>query len=84
MARECRKLICEAPDDGRPMIHFLSPTVEMMNGSFFKDMREQARKWITAQINTFQMQQNEHLCQRYLRLSRYFDIYGESLTDSGT
>ena len=72
MARRCREFICEAPDDGWPMLHFLSSIVREASPSS-PDHRLGAEAWVREQIRVHA--RNEKLLRRYVRLAKYFDSY---------
>ena len=70
----CRKLICAAPDDGWPMLHFLSPVVMDAPGNFVAAKRV-ASDWVRGRINHYRTERNGKLFRRYVRLARYFGSY---------
>jgi hypothetical protein len=78
VAHGCKRFLCEAPDDQRQMIHFLS---DETCGSSTRDRREFARRCtiahdvVRAEIERFNDEKNIKLLDRYLRLNRYFEAY---------
>ena len=74
MVQHCRQFVCPSPDDGWPMLHFLSPFVMAAPGGFVK-ARQDADAWVKAQIARYGVERNGKLLRRYTRLSRYFDAY---------
>lgn len=68
----CGELVCNAPDDGRAMVHFLSR-------SMFKDspeldgLAERARVWVVRELQKHVAEGNQVLKGRYERLLTYFD-----------
>jgi hypothetical protein len=73
-ARDCRRFICNAPDDGWPMLHMLSPAVFELN-PLLTECRASAHDWVREQVTRHAKEQNEKLFRRYTRLARYFDEY---------
>jgi hypothetical protein len=71
-ARDCRRLICSAPDDGWPMLHLLSPAVFGFN-PLLTECRDAAHGWIREQVKMHELGKNEKLFRRYTRLLHYFD-----------
>jgi hypothetical protein len=76
--RLCRELICLAPDDGWPMLHFLSPSVQRDAPGFAFD-RPSARAWVSEQVDTFGRSGNDKLFRRYQRLAAYFAQHPDDL-----
>jgi hypothetical protein len=77
-ARECRQLVCNAPDDGLPMLHFLSSAITSLptsRGTTWEELREPASTWVHEQVERFAREGNTKLQERYARLARYFDTY---------
>lgn len=74
MVQGCRRLVCPSPDDGWPMLHFLSPFVMAAPGEFVQARRE-AETWVKGQAARYGAERNGKLFRRYTRLSRYFDAY---------
>jgi hypothetical protein len=70
----CRRLICEAPDDLQPMLHFLSPEV-VEAAPEYTVLRLPAYKWVRAQVGRYRQETNLQLAGRYSRLATYFDRY---------
>jgi hypothetical protein len=73
-AGQCYRLICQAPDDGRPMLHMLSPEVTKAAPEF-EPYRAPAHKWVTSQLDRYRRERNQKLADRYARLARYFETY---------
>lgn len=73
-AGDCRQLICDAPDDGFPMLHILSPKVIEAEPAF-APYRVPARDWVAAQVGRYRKEGNQKLTDRYARLARYFETY---------
>jgi hypothetical protein len=77
-ARQCRDLICYAPDDGRPMVHMLAPYIMRMptsSGGTWEELRAPCREWVEAEARRFGAEGDVKLALRYERLLRYFDVY---------
>jgi hypothetical protein len=74
MVARCREFSCPAPDDGWPMLHYLSPVVMAAPGDFVK-ARKEAENWVRGELARYGKERNEKLYRRYVRLSRYFDTY---------
>jgi hypothetical protein len=74
MVQHCRKFVCPSPDDGWPMLHFLSALVMAAPGGFVK-ARQEAEAWVKEQVARYVAERNGKLFRRYTRLSRYFDAY---------
>ena len=74
MVHHCRRLVCPSPDDGWPMLHFLSPFVMAAPGEFVQ-ARHEAETWVKGQAARYGTERNGKLFRRYTRLSRYFDAY---------
>lgn len=74
MVQGCRRLVCRSPDDGWPMLHFLSPFVMAAPGELVK-ARQEAETWVRGQAARYRAQSNEKLFRRYTRLILYFDAY---------
>jgi hypothetical protein len=70
--RQCFELICPAPDDGWPMVDFLSETI-LDTHPEVRALSVRAREWIRAQAIAFETAGNEKLSRRYRRLLLYFD-----------
>jgi hypothetical protein len=77
MATRCRDFICAAPDDGCPMLHFLSRHVPAATPLAIPDRRA-AENWVRDQIEKYSSNRNEKLARRYARLYRYFLTYKDS------
>lgn len=74
MVPHCRRLICPSPDDGWPMLHFLSPVVMAAPGDVVT-ARHQAEAWVKDQAVRYRAERNSKLFTRYVRLIRYFQAY---------
>jgi hypothetical protein len=75
MAQECRRLICAAPDDQRPMLHFLSSRI-LRGNSLMDEAAASAYRWATQELVRFTKDGDQKLAGRYGRLVRYFDANG--------
>lgn len=78
-AKECRQLICAAPDDGQPMLHILSPVITTLptaTGGTWDELRAGVVQWVHDEADRFAHERNEKLRNRYVRLSRYLDACG--------
>jgi hypothetical protein len=75
MARECRELICLAPDDHRPRLHFLSPRI-LRAAPQALEPAVAACQWATGELARFQATGDTKLSARYERLVRYFNAHG--------
>lgn len=75
MAFKAREFVCEAPDDGWPMLHFLSQAVKKGLPSFDEDQGK-AHRFVMDQIKRYAEAKDDKLVRRYVRLARYFDRYG--------
>lgn len=73
-ARQCRRLICAAPDDKHPMLHMLSQEVSDAAPEYDK-LRVPAYKWVVAQVERYQKERNAVMAGRYSRLALYFETY---------
>lgn len=73
-AGQCRRLICAAPDDGRPMLHMLSPEV-IKAAPEYEPLRVPAQTWVTSQVDRYRTEQDQKMMSRYSRLARYFETY---------
>jgi hypothetical protein len=81
MARHCRDFICAAPDDGWPMLHFLSAHIPAGAPTARAD-RQAAESWVREQIKKHHLERNEKLARRYVRLARYFQTYDTPLRNT--
>lgn len=70
-AADCDLLIHKDPDDGRPMLHILSPALTE-TAPQLAEFRAPAEAWIESQLRRFQDDGNEKLAGRYSRLVKYF------------
>jgi hypothetical protein len=77
LAPQCRRLICEAPDDGRHMLHMLSGDILAL-GEKFTEPASVANKWARQERHRFEQEGNEKLAGYYARLVRYFEASGFS------
>ena len=73
-AGQCRRLICDAPDDGQPMVHMLSPEV-ISAAPEYEPLRIPARNWVVSQVDRYRTELNQKLADRYVRLARYFETF---------
>jgi hypothetical protein len=75
MASECRRLICMAPDDGRSMLHPLSPDILSLN-PLLREFAQKGAAWAHQEFVRFNREGNPKLADRYRRLLTYFAAYG--------
>jgi hypothetical protein len=75
LAPQCRRLICQAPDDGRHMLHMLSPDILAL-GEKFTEPASVANKWARQERQRFEQEGNDKLAGYYARLVKYFDASG--------
>lgn len=73
-AGQCRQLICDAPDDGHPMLHILSPEV-IKAAPEYGPLRVPAMKWVRAQADQHRTAGNQQMADRYARLAKYFETF---------
>jgi hypothetical protein len=75
MGSEVEQLICAAPDDGKPMVHMLSPVL-MELGEHLTMSATGAYAWAKSERERFISEGNEKLATYYSRLVEYFDGFG--------
>lgn len=73
-AHACREFVCNGPDDGRPMLHILSPAI-IAAAPEYEPYRVPAQNWVTSQVDRYRKEENQKLADRYVRLARYFETY---------
>lgn len=74
-ADRSRRLICAAPDDGRPMVHTLSSELLTGPGSAEREAAQQAAyEWVKREAQ--RVSTDAKLGPRYARLLRYFNDNG--------
>jgi len=74
-AVDCENLICLAPDDGKPMLHVLSPPL-LGAGSPMPDMASDAHAWAKSEKARFEKEGDAKLTAYYTRLVQYFNAFG--------
>jgi hypothetical protein len=75
IANDCFGLLCQAPDDGQLMLHFLSSEITTITPQF-AELPPKALSWIDQQLTEFRQSGNDKLARRYTRLRRYFAVAG--------
>jgi hypothetical protein len=75
LAPRCRRLICQAPDDGRHMLHMLSDDILTL-GQKFTEPASIANKWAREERDRFDQEGNDKLAGYYARLVKYFEASG--------
>ena len=71
IAADCTKLICEAPDDRQPMLHFLSPALlgPPDLDPLLHNYDAKAYKWVKDEQDKHTAAGDEKLRERYQRLA---------------
>ena len=77
MANQALALICDAPDDRQPMVHFLAPHLAAASAEFCAE-KVTAEKWTHEQIDRYRScddPESRKRHARYQRLEQYFSTY---------
>ena len=75
VARSCRELLCKAPDDGRVMLHMLSPAILGL-GPAWSEPAQSAYEWAKEELRAHRVSGDTKLEDRYRRLLLYFGQSG--------
>jgi hypothetical protein len=75
LAGEIERLICPAPDDGKRMVHMLSPAILEL-GEPMKVSAAQAFERVKAERSRFRADESVRLEAYYGRLVQYFNAFG--------